>query len=249
MAEFKIEIAGHTAAASSLFDSTRDYCRDYWADKAPECSIRITREDLTFEQAELDREAAEEGFRRRVFTDPFLDRAAIQRKMADFLIQKDVLMLHGSAISLDGQGYLFMARSGTGKSTHTRLWRQVFGPRAQMVNDDKPFISLAQDIPLLCGAPWSGKHGLHSNITVPLCGICILERGKENRIWPIEIADAMPMLLHQSYCPEGVQGPHLRLIDHLAETVPLWHMACNRETEAAETAAAAMSGTKNGKNS
>ena len=99
MAEFQIEIAGHSAAVSSLFDSTRDYCRDYLTDNTPECSIRITREDLVFEQAELDREAAEEGFRRRVFTDPFLDRAAVQRKLADFLISKDVLMLHGSAIA------------------------------------------------------------------------------------------------------------------------------------------------------
>lgn len=127
MAEFKIEIAGHTAAVCSLFDSSRDYCRDYLTDKDAQISIRVTREDLSFEQSDLDREAAEEGFRRRVFTDPFLDRAAIQRKMADFLIHKDVLMLHGSAIALDGRGYLFMARSGTGKSTHTRLWREVFG--------------------------------------------------------------------------------------------------------------------------
>ena len=69
-------------------------------DKDAEVSIRVTREDLSFEQSDLDREAAEEGFRRRLFTDPFLDRAAIQRKMADFLIHKDVLMLHGSAIAL-----------------------------------------------------------------------------------------------------------------------------------------------------
>lgn len=248
MAEFQIEIAGHTAAVFSLFDSTRDYCRDYLTDKAPECSIRITREDLIFEQADLDREAAQEGFRRRVFTDPFLDRAAVQRKMADFLLGKAVLMLHGSAIALDGRGYLFLAKSGTGKSTHTRLWREVFGERARMVNDDKPFISLKQDVPMLCGAPWSGKHGLHSNICVPLAGICILERGTENQIFPVTAEEAMPMLLHQSYCPDGESGQHRVLLHRLAAAVPLWRMACNRAAEAASTAAAAMTGEKNGKN-
>ena len=242
MAEFKIEIAGHTATVSSLFDSTRDYCRDYWTGKTAQCSIQITRDDLAFEQAELDREAAEEGFRRRLFTDPFLDRAAVQRKMADFLIHKDVLMLHGSAIALDGQGYLFMARSGTGKSTHTRLWREVFGDRAKMINDDKPFVSLEAATPMLCGAPWSGKHGLHSNICVPLQGICILERGTQNRIWPIDAEDAIPMLLHQSHCPEGAQAQHLALINCLAARVPLWRMTCNRESDAASTAFFAMNG-------
>lgn len=240
MAEFNIEIAGHTASVSSLFESSRDYCRKYLTDHAPECHIRITREDLLFEQADLDREAAEENFRRRLFTDPFLDRAAIQRKMADFLLAKDVLMLHGSAIAVDDRGYLFMAKSGTGKSTHTRLWREAFGPRARMVNDDKPFISLAQDIPVLCGAPWSGKHGLHSNIAVPLHAICILERGVENRIWPIAADDAMPMLLHQSHCPEGMQAQHQALINRLASSVSLWRMTCNRERSAAETAFFAM---------
>ena len=242
MAEFNIEIAGHTASVSSLFESSRDYCREYLTDHAPECHIRITREDLVFEQAELDREAAEEDFRRRLFTDPFLDRAAIQRKTADFLLSKDVLMLHGSAIAVDDRGYLFMAKSGTGKSTHTRLWREAFGPRARMVNDDKPFISLAQDVPMLCGAPWSGKHGLHSNIAVPLHAICILERGAENRIWPIPAEEAMTMLLHQSHCPAGKESRHRALLEQLAASTPLWRMACNREPEAAHTAFSAMRG-------
>ena len=242
MAEFHIAIAGHTAAVSSLFESSRDYCRDYLTEKDGEVTISITREDLVFEQADLDREAAEEGFRRRLFTDPFLDRAAIQRKMADFLLSKDVLMLHGSAIALDNRGYLFMAKSGTGKSTHTRLWREVFGSRAQMVNDDKPFLSLEQEVPMLCGAPWSGKHGLHSNIAVPLRGICILERGIENHIWPIPAADAMAMLLHQSHCPEGKEGHHQALLKRLAAATPLWRMTCNRDPEAARIAFSAMNG-------
>jgi hypothetical protein len=242
MAEFKIEIAGHTAAVSSLYDSSRDYCRDYWTEKCPEFAIQVTREDLVFEQADLDREAAEDGFRRRVFTDPFLDRAAIQRKMADYLIRRNVLMIHGSAIAVDGRGYLFMAKSGTGKSTHTRLWREVFGSRARMVNDDKPFLSLEQDTPMLCGAPWSGKHGLHSNICVPLAGICILERGEENRIWSIPAQDAMSMLLHQSYCPPEEARQQQALLDRLAAVTPLWRMRCNREKDTASTAFFAMSG-------
>lgn len=243
MADFSIEIAGHVAAVSSLFDSTKDYCRDFLTDQAPEFRIHITREDLQREQRLWDEEAVEEGFRFRTFSDPFLERAAIQRKLADQLFQSSVLMLHGSAIAVDGRGYLFTAKSGTGKSTHTRLWREVLTDRAQMVNDDKPFITLDNAQILLCGSPWSGKHGLHSNISVPLAGICILERGSKNCIVPIQAEDALPMLLHQGYDPTNgdPHSPYAALISHLAEKTPLWRMACNKEPEAAMIAFHAMS--------
>ena len=68
---------------------------------------------------------------------------------------------------------LFTAKSGTGKSTHTRYWLEAFGNRAAIINDDKPFIRLDTPAPMICGAPWSGKHGLDTNLSVPLAGICI----------------------------------------------------------------------------
>lgn len=242
MAQFKMKIAGSVAAVDSLFDSTPHYLKAYLTEDAPDFSVTVTESDLRFEQAELDKEALEEGFRRRKFTDPFLERAAIQRAFAEFLFDRDILLIHGSTVAVDGRAYLFAAKSGTGKSTHTRLWREVFGDRARMINDDKPFLSLEHGKIMLCGAPWSGKHGLHSNICVPLQGICILERGAQNRIWPITAEDAMPRLLHQSYCPEGAQMQHQALINRLASSVSLWRMTCNRERNAASTAFFAMNG-------
>ena len=145
MAEFCMKIAGHTALVQSRFDSTRDYCKAYLTEEAPEFTITVTAEDLAFEQAELLAEAKAEGMKPRKFTDPFLDRAAIQRGFADWLFHRDILLCHGSTVAADGKAYLFTARCGTGKSTHTRLWREVFGDRAVMVNDDKPFLILTDD--------------------------------------------------------------------------------------------------------
>lgn len=243
MAEFTICIAGHAIGVSSLFDSTRDYCRSYLTEEKPEFSVSVSREDLAFEQRELDAEARREGMKRRAFTDPFLERTAIQRKVAEHLLTRDILLLHGSAVAVDGRGYLFMAKCGTGKSTHTRLWRQIFGSRAVMVNDDKPFAELTDSGAILHGAPWSGKHGLETNISVPLAGICILNRGAENRLWRIGAEEAMPMLLQQG--AEPAQAEHLAvfrdLVARLAEDTPLWAMICNREPEAAMAAHSAMS--------
>lgn len=243
MAQFSICIAGHTAAVTSLFESTRDYCRAYLTREMPEFSVEVTREDLAFEQEALRQEAVEKGMRIRVFTDPFLERAAIQRKVAAYLRERDVLLLHGSAVAADGEGYLFTAESGTGKSTHTRLWRQVFGSRAVMINDDKPFVRLTGQGAWLCGAPWSGKHGLDANVTVPMRGICILERGGENRIFPITPEEALPLLREQCGCPmDTVTGEMARLAERLARSVPLWRMECTKEPQAAEIAYRAMSG-------
>ena len=244
MAEFSIRIAGHTARICSLFDSTRDYCGKYLTEEAHRCRITVTREDLAFEQEALRQEALEEGIRVRIFQDPFLERAAIQRKLAEVLFDRDVLMTHGSTVAVDGKAYLFTAKCGTGKSTHTRLWRQVFGSRAVMVNDDKPFLKLTEEGVLACGSPWSGKHGLDTNITVPLQGICILERGAENRVERIAPEEALPMLLHQSYCPlEAAKHPRFEeLVKLLAERTPLWHMYCNMDPAAAEVSYNTMRG-------
>ena len=244
MASFKIEIAGQVIAVTSLFESTRDYCRHYLSDKEADFEVSTCPEDLAFEQKMADDEAKVEGFKRRKFPDPYLERTAIQRKIAEELFDSDVLVFHGSTIAVDGLGYLFTAKSGTGKSTHTRFWRETFGERAVMVNDDKPFLKIADSQVLACGAPWSGKHGLDTNVTVPLQGICILERGSENVIRKATPKELVFMLLQQSNRPlnPAKMPKYLSLVDRLSQTVPLWHMSCNLDPQAALVAWEGMSG-------
>lgn len=242
MAEFYMKIAGHTAKVTSLFESTPQYFKAYISADTPEFSVAVSREDIAFEQADLLAEAHRDGFKPRVFTDPFLERAAIQRAFAEFLFDHDTLLLHGSALAVDGKGYLFTAHSGTGKSTHTRYWQQLLGQRMVMVNDDKPFVTLSEDGVILHGSPWSGKHGLDRNLSVPLRGICLLERGSENRIQRITPAEMLPMVQKQCYCPleERKQEAFLVLTEKLTNMVPVWRMACTKDPAAAETAYHAM---------
>jgi len=242
MAEFTMTVAGFSGRIQTQFDSTAAYFRNYLTGNTPDFFAAVTAEDRIFEQEASWEEARIEGFRPRRYTDPHLERAAVQRKFAEFLFTKDVLLFHGSLVALDGKGYLFAAKSGTGKSTHTRLWCQLFGPRAVMVNDDKPFLTVREDGILASGSPWSGKHGLDTNITVPLQGICILERGETDKIRPLSPEDALEFLLWQSYCPlDPAKEPRrTELVSILAQTVPLWQMQCTKEISAAETACRAM---------
>ena len=239
-----MKIAGHTARINSLFESTPQYFKAYLTEEPPAFSVTVTREDIAFEQQDLLEEAHRDGFKPRVFTDPFLERQAIQRAFAEYLLDFDTLLVHGSAVAVDAEGFLFTAHSGTGKSTHTRLWRQVLGERAVMVNDDKPFIQLSGSGALLYGSPWSGKHGLDCNLCVPLRGICILERGKENQILPLSPEDALPMLRKQSYQPldAAKEAAFRQLVEGLSQSVPLWKMACTKDPQAAVIAYEAMKG-------
>lgn len=243
MAEFKIEIAGSVFSVISLFASTKDYCGKYLTGKDANFSVEVFPEDLTAEQAYLDAEAREEGMKRRKFTDPFLERTVIQRKVARYLFDHDVLLFHGSSVAVDGKGYLFTAACGTGKSTHTRFWRETFGDRAVMVNDDKPFLKLTESGVLMYGAPWSGKHGLDTNICVPLQGICVLTRGAENKILPLSPEKALPMLLHQIAMTEtaAMVSRTRELAEQLSRNVSLWQMECTKDPSAALVAFEAMS--------
>ena len=242
MESFVLEIAGLHARIEPMFMSTREYMKDYLSNGVPELVIRPSEADLDFEQRMLDLEADEEGMKRRKFTGPFLERAAIQRRMAEALLDRDTILLHGSTVGLDGSAYLFTAPCGTGKSTHTRLWRQVFGDRAVIVNDDKPFLHLSENGVTAFGSPWCGKHGLHSNISLPLKGICVLRRGPENHIRRCEPEKYLDFFMKQTLIPEeaDLAEKAMALLERLARTVPLWEMACNREPEAAMVSRSAM---------
>ena len=233
-----MEIAGLATHIQPMFITTREYCRPYLTERPPEFFVEVTREDLIRQQAALDREADQEGLRRRKFTDPFLERTVIQEKIAEKLLETDTLLLHGSTVALDGHAYLFTAPCGTGKSTHTRLWREQFGDRAVMVNDDKSFIKLRPEGAWVYGSPWTGKHGIGSNISAPLKGICFLQRGTENRIQKADPEKWLPELIHQCFLPEE---RHAALAIRLAESVPLWEMSCNKDPQAATVAYEAMS--------
>lgn len=243
MEPFQIMIAGLTVRIQPVFETTAVYCRSYWTEQTAAIHIAVTEEDLAFEQQMLDIEAREEGLKLRKFTGPFLERTAIQRKIAEELLKHDTLLFHGSTVAVDDAAYLFTAPCGTGKSTHTRLWREAFGERAVMINDDKPFLQFAGNRVIAHGSPWSGKHGLDTNTGAPLKGICVLKRGSENVIRRIEPEAVTEMLHHQAFLSADpvLQEKTQILVEKLVRMVPLWEMECTKDRQAAEIAHAAMS--------
>lgn len=154
-------------------------------------------------------------------------------------------MLHASAVVYQNRAYLFSAPSGTGKSTHTTLWRKAFGEEnTYILNDDKPVIRLENDRIMVYGTPWSGKTDQNRNIGVLLGGICFLERSDENWIKPVSAADGAFGILNQTIRPGDGEKMSvlLGLLDRVIGQAGVWHMGCNISKDAAVMAFNAMKG-------
>lgn len=235
------EIAGRRIKIMSIYDEVHKLCEDYIvedAEKQADFTITTTQADIDYERARSAREDEKEGIAIRQFTDSYLETLAVYRKMAEQLLKYDTLLFHGSVIAVDGKGYLFTAKSGTGKSTHTGLWREYFGERAVMVNDDKPLLQMMKTGVLVYGTPWDGKHRLSNNMAVPLQAICILNRGKENRVEEITPKEAYALCLQQTHRPTSSEGLQktLLLLDRLLKGTGLFRLYCNMDLEAAKVA-------------
>lgn len=262
MENFTIRLAGQLFTICPVYDYIREYCKDYivadvtgysrLADGDTEYTlsgvgdittesvtrITITQSDIDFEREKSAREDVREGIPIRQFSDAYLETLAVYRKIADHLLSCDTLLFHGSVIAVDGEGYLFTAKSGTGKSTHTRLWREYFGERAVMVNDDKPLLHITDSGVTAYGTPWDGKHRLSTNIAVPLKDIFLLERDTTNHIEPAAPHVVYPLIVQQtnrSFTADGMKQT-LSLIDHMLSVVPVYRLGCNMDIEAARVA-------------
>ena len=220
----------------SLHLMIHEQCREYRAVGVPDFRIEITPSDIVFEREKSAQADKAEERAIQFYSDGYLETLAAYRKIAERMPEYDTVLFHGSCVAVDGAGYLFTAKSGTGKSTHTRLWRELLGDRAIMINDDKPLIRISDSGAIIYGTPWDGKHHLSNNIAVSLKAICILERAKENAILPVTREEALPMLIQQTYRPADpfTLAKTLTLIDWLGMEVKLYRLRCNMDISAAK---------------
>ena len=239
-------IADIAVRIESLHKRVHRLCEAYREnDASPVFCVRITEADLALERELSERNREKDERPSSGNSDSYLEELAVYRKIAEKMPSFDTVLMHGSCIAMDGEGYLFAAKSGTGKSTHARLWRERFGDRVIMINDDKPLIRVSENGPVVFGTPWAGKHHLNTNTSVPLKAICFLERAEQNAAHRITFAEAYPMLLQQIYRPadSAAMKKTLALIDRLGASVDLWRLECNMEPEAAQAAYNAMKGS------
>ena len=230
----RIQLADLVIDVDHKKDYTAQMCENYiyTGDRPADFSVKSTRETMLLE---MEKQPG--------FPLDFLESLCLYRQICDQILSYNALLLHAAAIAVDGEAYLFTAVSGTGKTTHINLWLEKFGDRAIVVNGDKPILRKIDGKFFVCGTPWSGKECLNTNTKVPIRGICILERAKENRIVRISPQDGLHTLLTQTVRPQDVSkmDAMLKTLEDLMQSVPLYRLGCNMDPEAAEVSYRGMS--------
>lgn len=155
--------------------------------------------------------------------------------LACYYIMKNhkAIMMHSSCIMYQGKAYLFSAKSGTGKSTHTKLWKKY--EDAVHINDDKNIILYENGQLMVYGNPWSGKHQLDNNITAPLKSIIYLFQDNENRVKRLSKREALLKLLTQVVSPNPLYDKdQWDEMTNLLVEVPSFYYGCNISKEAVD---------------
>ena len=149
---------------------------------------------------------------------------------------KDTLLVHSSVIKNKGKGYLFLGKSGTGKSTHSNLWlKHIEG--SELLNDDNPIIRIYDDEILVFGSPWSGKTPCYKNDNAEIGAFVQIKQEPENRIQRNRPLQAFAILLPSMSAMKWDKYIYNSICDsvgRLIERIPLYTLGCRPDQEAAE---------------
>lgn len=230
------QIAGLQIEYDAVYDLLRQRSEQYIAKETKPVSNMIF--DLKDEIYQQYSEFADEANR------PLIEYMHAGRLFYHTLLHFDGILLHSSAVALDGKAYLFSADSGVGKSTHTNLWLEHFKGRATILNDDKPALRLIDGKLFAAGTPFSGKFDISQNLMLPVAGICFLHRSEINEIQPMQPKDAVMQFYRQTVHPheEDMMDKMLAVMEQVLASVPLFALGCNISDEAVEVAYNAMKG-------
>lgn len=149
------------------------------------------------------------------------------------LLRHGALTLHSSHIRYRGQGIVFSAPSGTGKSTQAELWEKYAG--ARVMNGDRSVLRKKDNQWFVYGCPMCGTSDIHISGREPLSNVIMLNQGKENNPERISPARAFRLMYSQvtisNWNVKNVDTS-IELLNDLVQNVPVWHYSCTKEEDA-----------------
>ena len=155
-----------------------------------------------------------------------------QYALSYILSENNAIIMHGSSLLYKDLGIIFTAKSGTGKSTHSRLWQKYSD--AVVINDDKNILKIENDELILYSSPWSGKHKLDNNIHHKLNALIFLYQRKDNYIEKLSKMKAFKLLMTQiDYPKEENIDLWNKIVDKLLN-LNIYYLGCNMERDAFE---------------
>ena len=207
----------------------------------PNATFDITKEELQQEHRLYN----PDGF----YSNGYIHSAYIYRKIAEWLPLHDAFVLHSACFDVCGEGVVFAAHSGTGKTTHMLLWQKLLGDKMTIVNGDKPIVRFFEDepnVPYAYGTPWNGKERLGCNMRTPVKHICFIERSETNYVEKMQPSEIIDLIFNQVYMPKDPMAVvnTMQLINRFINCCSIWKIHCNMDISAAEVAYNTIFGNK-----
>ena len=172
------DIAGLRIQIHNTHPYTTKFCHSYLSDdqaSGVDLTATVTEEEFKAEKAQSPE-----------FSDGYIENICLYRSICMQIPTRNRFLLHSSILEYDGKAYAFLGKSGTGKSTHTKLWLKYLSD-TRVLNGDKPILEFTNGQFYAYGTPWQGKENWGYNGKAQLCGLCFLEQAKENSIQPSAI--------------------------------------------------------------
>lgn len=235
--EFKIKYGGHFLEICCKYPYTYELCEHYLT--------AVNNTDKYIEAQPEEIQKIKDFIGKRNIRDDVAESEAIHHAIADYVLDKDELIIHAAVCAVENTGFGFIAPSGTGKTTHMLLWKELLKDKFRYVNGDKPLISLKNNIVYASGTPWCGKERYQSPETVRLKAMAFLRRSDENGIKKLTPYEAEKKLINAVVLSEDMANnimPVVRLINRIAKAVDFCELSCNKEPRAAELAYSVMRG-------
>ncbi len=226
MINFRIKIADKVLDINAFNELTKKYCRHFLSEEEPDYVITMTEEDLKNESSN-----SADG---KVYVNEEI--SALYRKIANIFVNDGIIVFHGSSFMVDGSGFLITARSGVGKSTHSRLLNELIGEDFIYINDDKPLI-LVNDSVTIYSSPWNGKERRGNNVSAPLKAIMFLSRSETPSFRKIVNKEEIYIkMLSQIYLPKekDLREKALKIADKLLRKVNFYEINVNQDNESAK---------------
>ena len=169
---------------------------------------------------------------------PMMLRFALWMAVSMLSASSKMVLIHSSVIVHQNKAVLFLGESGTGKSTHTRLWMKHI-PDAHLLNDDSPVLAVEDGVPVVYGSPWSGKTHCYHQLRFPLAGAVRLSQAPYNKIRRLSVVEAFSAI-HPSCPPALAQDEKFQdmVVDMLSDVLavaPVFHLECLPDEAAAWT--------------
>lgn len=223
---FTVRLAELNIGIDNRFPFVERQCAGYISELPPDFAVSVGKDDI-----EKERSMSEDSF-----SDGYLESICLYRAIAMELPRYDAFLMHCSAVETGGRCYAFAAKSGTGKTTHTKLWRRMLGDSLRVINGDKPIMRFIDGRLCACGTPWAGKEMLNTNAVSPLAGICFLFQSPDNTIKRLSPSEALQRTANQIIIPRDAYGAArtLDLVSKMLTEIPAWLLGCNISQEAAK---------------